>query len=71
MLVWGPTPRVGLIREVIEDVGADKVACIVTDNAAAMVKARGLVVAMRGFTHISEIRHAAALQMKYPWHRCT
>jgi hypothetical protein len=56
---------------VIEDVGTDKVACIVTDNAAAMVEARQLVVAMLGFTHILEIRHAAALQMKYPWHRCT
>jgi hypothetical protein len=71
MLVWGSIPRVELIMEVIKDVCTDKVACIVIDNAAAMVKARRLVVAMQGFTHILEIRHAAALQMKYPWHCCT
>jgi hypothetical protein len=47
MLVWGPTPRVELIREVIEDVSTDKVGCILTDNAAAMVKARRLVVARK------------------------
>lgn len=37
-------------------IGADKIGALVTDNPAVMQKARRLVVASPGFTHIVELR---------------
>jgi hypothetical protein len=43
------------IVEMIDRVGAKKVACLVTDNAANMKKARGLVEKIARFKHIIQI----------------
>ncbi len=45
-----------MYKEAIDEVGRDKVAALVTDNAAACKAARQLVVQSKGYKHIISIR---------------
>eukprot|EP00877_Chromochloris_zofingiensis_P008252 jgi/Chrzof1/3680/Cz13g04240.t1 len=62
------------IKKEMTKIGADKIGALVTDNPAVTQKARRLVVASPGFTHIVELRcmmHAFSLVMGsllgHPW----
>lgn len=46
----------GMYKEAIDQVGANKVAALVTDNASACKLARQLTVEAEGYKHILSIR---------------